>query len=514
MANRPFLTQDIGWDDPLKNIMQELGQFAVGVSGMAPRLAQMQQQAIKQQQLQEDMGMLSQALKPERMPPGQERLKALEQGKSPMPDKQGKVKTRPQSIEQSLLNIMGKMQTREGIGQAFQMYNQAIKNRQPSGTETMDYYVRDESGNWVGRSLRVPAGSYNKAQQKIINQFGEENVSFGAKPELTKTGEKWSEPYQGPGGQFLQKNLNTGQIRKAYKKPTPEEAEPAMKINQWYNEASPYLQQFYGTVKEGGFNVNPSKVKEYRLANKYLEQYAKNHQNIGPLEAANLAMDKAKRDLGKAGVRTEMKKRPSQDQTMISSKIVEKAIGPESTVKQWINNTLGAAKKGQIFPDVEKSRNKVRAFNQAIRPLLTVSSRGAKFDVENINKYLPNPDKFFQDPDAAADILINLNEVLGTSIATKRDILENKSLPTSEAERLLEDINRLETAKSYIPDKESIKFEVKNVGKEQEEISLTEIMNMDTETLKNIDLDSLNAAQTRAVRTRAQQLIKKQKGAK
>ncbi len=516
MADRPFLTQDIGWESPLRNIMQEAGQFMAGMGGLGPQLAQMQQRAIQQQRMQEDFSTLASALRPEKMTAGQERLKALEQGKDTLPDRQGKTKVSPQSAEQSLLQAMGQMKTKQGLAQAFQMYNQAVQGKKTE-SDILDYYVRDEAGNWVGRQARVPKASYNKAQEKLIERYGQENVSFGSKPEMAEgaeTPDPWETRTIKSGDQFITKAWNpdkqTWETKKAprWKPETEGEPEPAMKLNQWYNEAMPYLESLYGErTAEGGFNVNPAKRKEYITAANILDQFAKRHTKYGPIEAVNKAMEQARKKVGEGGPKTGVGKTGERTtDPLISTRIVEKAIGPQSAVKQFINNTLGAVTPGQKFPETERSRNKVRAFNQTMRGLLTVSARGAKFDIENINKYLPNPDKFFTDPDAAKDILKNLNDTIGTTIRTKEDLLASKKLPSDEAGRLIEDINKLETALSYLPSKE----ELEQTRKSTSDMTVTDIMGMSREELKGINPDNLSDEQARAVETRIDQLTKKQ----
>ena len=136
---------------------------------------------------------------------------------------------------------------------------------------------------------------------------------------------------------------------------------------------------------------------------------------------------------------------------LLTSEEAAKGLGPVAALKQFANNTIGAFISGQPFPETEESRNKIYTFNQRMRPFLQVSSRGAKFDVDNINKILPNPDKLWQDPDAIKTKMTNLYNVIDGSIIEKTKLMNKQGVTEKQYRDFSNDINTLSEALSILP---------------------------------------------------------------
>lgn len=120
--------------------------------------------------------------------------------------------------------------------------------------------------------------------------------------------------------------------------------------------------------------------------------------------------------------------------------------GPGSNLRQLANNLIGFAFSGIPAEKTEISRNKLKLFNQTIKPLLMVSDRGAIYEQKNIEKLLPDPNKFFQDPDAAAEKLNNLREYTINQRIAKQKELDSGLLSPTVAKEIQQEIVNLETA--------------------------------------------------------------------
>lgn len=178
------------------------------------------------------------------------------------------------------------------------------------------------------------------------------------------------------------------------------------------------------------------------------------------------------------------------------------ATGPASGFKQALNNLVGWAYSGVIFEETEAARNKMNIFNQRMKPLLKVSRYGAKFDIENIENMLPNPKRFFQDPDAAVLKLQNLDSFIRSTIAEKNRIITDDKTTRKQRQKLVEDIGKLSEALNLLPDKEAFS---PNAG-----LSVENIRNMSAAAIKELDIQSLTTEQREAVEERTDELLSQQ----
>jgi len=213
---------------------------------------------------------------------------------------------------------------------------------------------------------------------------------------------------------------------------------------------------------------------------------------IGLKPAYSAALDIVNKHMGaEQTLETEQEPILEQDEQvrpdpLLTSEEAVKGLGPIAAMKQFANNTLGAFIEGQPFPETEEARNKIYTFNQRMRPFLQVSARGAKFDVENINKILPNPDKFWQDPDASKSKLANLYNVIELSIAEKTRLMDSTGTTGKQHRDFSNEINTLREALSILPQPGNKQSNI------YENMALEEALKIDTKTLTNqqrIDLE-------------------------
>jgi len=170
----------------------------------------------------------------------------------------------------------------------------------------------------------------------------------------------------------------------------------------------------------------------------------------------------------------------------------EKGVGPLAVAKQLINNTIGAIVPGQPFPDTEEARNKIYALNQKLRPFLKVSRMGAKFDIKNIDKMLPNPKTVLQDPDAMKTKFNTLYNLIDSSLVEKKRLWNGAN--EKQRQTLADDIMKLQEVISILP---------KPTSEEPDVYS-----NMTKEEIFALDRNVLSEQDKQAIKKRVIQLLK------
>ena len=173
-----------------------------------------------------------------------------------------------------------------------------------------------------------------------------------------------------------------------------------------------------------------------------------------------------------------------EKESFLSVQLTEEALGPFSAAKQLINNIIGpfAADK-EMFPETEEARNKIRMFNQRIKPYFMVSNRGNTYEMKNMDRFLPSPDRFAQDPDAAKSMLRNLHQMLTANIESKQNLLRSGGVTAKQREEFIGDINKLQTAISLLPDKSTLGMP----------LTETDVRDMSTDELLNLTEDEINS---------------------
>ena len=195
-------------------------------------------------------------------------------------------------------------------------------------------------------------------------------------------------------------------------------------------------------------------------------------------------------------------KKLREGKPLITLDAAKKAIGPASAVKQFANDWFGWAVKGQISPITEEAKNSVRIFNQTIKRQLLVNTRGAKFDVTNIDKILLNANKITKDPDSAATTLRNLHDYIADTIFEKERILRDEVTTKKQRQEFTSDINKLKIGLSYLPD-EQVLFPERYLTEEN-------INNMTVEEIRDVYSLKLTNEQKEMLDRRVTQLLEEQ----
>lgn len=91
---------------------------------------------------------------------------------------------------------------------------------------------------------------------------------------------------------------------------------------------------------------------------------------------------------------------------------VQAGTGPVASIQSGINNVIGPLVAGVPFEKTARSRAAIRNFNQEAKTALVNNPRFPVAEQEIVQRILPDPDKFFQDPDAARAQLLELRSFL------------------------------------------------------------------------------------------------------
>jgi hypothetical protein len=302
--------------------------------------------------------------------------------------------------------------------------------------------------------------------------------------------DQWSEPYK-KGNQWLQKNLKTNKVRKAYQQGGGEPSAKEKEIQRYLDNDIAKTRQQAIKLAEG--------------------QYALGQDALGNSVIFDMTTGEVVRPLSGPGEQQQQSKqqKPRQGQErepFLTVEETQEGVGPVSSIKQMMNNIIGPFKPGQLFADTEQARNKLRMFRQRIKPYLMVSSRGAVYEQQNIEEFLPNPDQFFTDPDASKDQLQNLYGMINSTIEKKQELIDQGDITADQRKTFVNDIRKLQTALSYLPDEERL-FSAESGGQgDIGNLTIQDIQAMSAQDLQSLDVDQLNQAQTRAALQRLEQI--------
>lgn len=127
-----------------------------------------------------------------------------------------------------------------------------------------------------------------------------------------------------------------------------------------------------------------------------------------------------------------------------------KAVGPISNIRAFMNNAFGWMKPGgTFFPEEADARQQARIFRQQTMGLLShETSRLSNWEQQQVRDLLPNPERFFQDPDAALNDLYRLRGFIQQKIQMNQQAMQ--SLPQKEALEMQVANERLQQALQMI----------------------------------------------------------------
>ncbi|WP_440997652.1 hypothetical protein [Arhodomonas sp. SL1] len=119
---------------------------------------------------------------------------------------------------------------------------------------------------------------------------------------------------------------------------------------------------------------------------------------------------------------------------------VAEGTGPLSNIRSAISGVVGPFVDGALFPDTERARSALRNFNQTAKQALVNSNRFPVYEQKIVAELLPDPNQFFNDPDAARERLLELRDFLERKRQRNQESVEAGNI-TSKRRAALADQN-------------------------------------------------------------------------
>jgi len=123
---------------------------------------------------------------------------------------------------------------------------------------------------------------------------------------------------------------------------------------------------------------------------------------------------------------------------------VIKGTGPFSKFQAGISNVFGPVIEGAIFKDTTDARQQVRIFSQIAKTGLVNNEKFPVKEQEIVQNLLPDPDKFFLDPDTAASNLRELKGFLTTSKSAKIKESKKEKLSSERRADLADQVSKID----------------------------------------------------------------------
>lgn len=128
----------------------------------------------------------------------------------------------------------------------------------------------------------------------------------------------------------------------------------------------------------------------------------------------------------------------------------EKGTGPFAQVQAGISNVIGPFVEGALFEDTTESRQQLNIFKQTAKTALVNNPKFPVSEQELVANLLPDPDKFFKDPDTARSDLKKLEESLQGLKSAKEKQLSKTTLTTERRGELTDQISRIDEIMSLM----------------------------------------------------------------
>ncbi len=110
---------------------------------------------------------------------------------------------------------------------------------------------------------------------------------------------------------------------------------------------------------------------------------------------------------------------------------VSQGTGPMSNLAAAAGRVVGPFVPGELFPDQQAARDQLRKFNQEAKQALVNNPRFPVAEQNIVREILPDPDKFFEDPDTAVKDFARLLEFLATKRTTNEQLVAGQR-PSAE----------------------------------------------------------------------------------
>jgi hypothetical protein len=193
--------------------------------------------------------------------------------------------------------------------------------------------------------------------------------------------------------------------------------------------------------------------------------------------------------LGSTGGAGDVPKTQSKEERDQPSFITEKDLiggtGPISGIRQTLNNLVGWATEGVPFEDTADARNKLRTFKHNAIQALVVNPRAPIAEQRTIQGFLPDPDKFFRDPDQAVKELSNLRNFLLEQKSQKEKAMVSGRISNDQLRTYQDQINNITSVLNMMPD-------FNEVGSSTGVQGDMDFSSMTPDELKSVDVGSLS----------------------
>jgi hypothetical protein len=245
--------------------------------------------------------------------------------------------------------------------------------------------------------------------------------------------DQWSEPYK-KGNQWLQKNLKTNKVRKAYQKgggSLSDEQRDEARLKKMFPNLSPTWRE---GIIHGEITTGEDKYGNPVLVN----QITGNTKNISSQQRKTV--DKVQtEEKGKQGYAQETEQQDTESDDLsfeVTPSVGRQGTGFWTNMKQLINNLSGVAGTDMPFEDTAEARNQLRIFNQSILEAVAANPRVPQHEQQSIREFLPDPNKVIKNPQEGSEQLRNLYSFVNKRIENAKKTLKKKKTSPQERKNL------------------------------------------------------------------------------
>lgn len=129
----------------------------------------------------------------------------------------------------------------------------------------------------------------------------------------------------------------------------------------------------------------------------------------------------------------------------ITDKISRAGTGVISNIKQGFNNMFGWMTEGVPFKETAKNRNAMKTFNHLAITGIVNNPRFPVYEQQTVKNFLPDPDKFFKDPDESVLQLQNLGSFIRAKVEEKQRVISSSNITAKQAASYTEQINDMQS---------------------------------------------------------------------
>jgi len=112
---------------------------------------------------------------------------------------------------------------------------------------------------------------------------------------------------------------------------------------------------------------------------------------------------------------------------------VEEGTGPFAQVRSLVNSTIGPFVEGSPFADTEAAKENIKLFNFRLQEALSQDDgRLSNFEREIIQRFSPDPNRVFTDPDTERQKLIELKDFMRQQLKENQQSIESGEVTSDE----------------------------------------------------------------------------------